>query len=83
MRISLSRYGSKLRKISRCGPTVSNETILEIKQEFFFTKVAPVQGITEIVQLSFWLALLPLMFVSTYTTIYFFVKNFYSNEYSY
>ena len=50
MRISLSRYGSKLRKIR---PTVSNETILEIKQEFFFTKVAPVQGITEIVQLSF------------------------------
>ena len=31
--------------------------------------------------MSFWLILLPWMFVSSYTTIYFFVKNFFSNVY--
>ena len=40
-------------------PTVSNETILATKQEFFFTKVALVQGITDIVILGFLLKLLP------------------------
>ena len=45
MRISLDEYGSKKRKVSTCRPTVSNETILATKQEFFFTKVAPVQSI--------------------------------------
>ena len=81
MRISLDGYGSKIRKVSRCRPTVSNETILATKQEFFFTKVAPVQSITDIVLLGFWLILLPWMFISSYTTIYFFVKSFFSNVY--
>ena len=79
MRISLDWYGSKIRKVSRCRPTVSNETILVIKQEFFFTKATPIQSITDIVLLGFWLILLPWMFMSSYTTIYFFVKNFFSN----
>ena len=34
-------------------PIVSNETILATKQEFFFTKVAPVQSITDIVPFGF------------------------------
>ena len=53
MRISLDGYGSKIRKVSRCRPTVSNETILGTKQEFFFTKVAPLQSITDIIILGF------------------------------
>ena len=32
VRISLDGYGSKIRKVSRCKPTVSNETILATKQ---------------------------------------------------
>ena len=48
VRISLDWYGSKIQKISRCRPTVSNETILVTKQEFFFTNVAPVESITDI-----------------------------------
>ena len=39
--ISLDGHGSKIRKVNRCRPTVSNGTILVTKQEFFFTKVAP------------------------------------------
>ena len=81
MRISLDGYGSKIRKVSRCRPTVSNETILATKQEFFFTKVVPVQSITDIIQLGFSLILLPGMFISHYTIIYFFVNNFFSNAY--
>ena len=46
--ISLNGYGSKIRKVGTCRPTVSNEAILATRQEFFFTKVAPVQSITEI-----------------------------------
>ena len=76
VRIYLDGYDSKIQKVSRCRPTVSNETILETKQEFFFTKVAPVQSITDIVLLGFWLILLPWMFILSYTTIYFFVRNF-------
>ena len=38
---------------------VSNETIPATKQEFFFTKLAPVQNITDIVLLGFPLILLP------------------------
>ena len=54
MRISLYGYGSKIRKVSRCRPTISNEAILATKQEFFFfAKVAPVQRITDIVLLGF------------------------------
>ena len=56
---------------------MSNETILATKQEFFFTKVAPIQSITDIVLLGFSLILLSGMFISYYTTIYFFVNNFY------
>ena len=56
---------------------VSNWTILATKQEFFFTKVASVEDVTVIVLLGFWLILLPWMFISSYTTIYFFVKNFF------
>ena len=87
MGISLNRYGFKIRKVSRWRPKVSNETILETKQEFFFTIVAPVQSITDIVLLGFWLLLFPWMFISSYITIYFFVKNFlfqclYFNEYN-
>ena len=50
------KYG---KHVSRCRPTVWNETILATKQEFFFTKVAPVQSITDIVLLGFWLILPP------------------------
>ena len=39
----------EIRQVSRYRSTVSNETILATKQELFFTKVAPVQGITDIV----------------------------------
>ena len=44
VRISLDGYGCKIRKVSRCRPKVSNETILATKQEFFFKKVSPVQS---------------------------------------
>ena len=57
-----------------------NETILATKQEFFFTNVALVKSITDIVLLGFWLILLPWMFISSYITIYFFVKNAFSFE---
>ena len=78
--ISLDRHGSKIRKVSRCGPAVSNGTIPATGQEFFFAKVAPVQSITDIVLLDFWLMLLPWIIFSSYTIIYFFVKNFFSSE---
>ena len=55
---------------------------LATKQELLFTKVAPVQNITAIALLDFSLILLPGMFVSYYTIIYFFVNNFlYFTEY--
>ena len=53
VRISLDGYDSKIWKVTRCRPTLSNETILVTKQEFFFTKVAPMQSITDIVLLCF------------------------------
>ena len=68
------KYGSKLRKVSRCRPAVSNETILATRHEFFFSfswhcVIA-------------WLMLLSWMFISSYTTIYFSVKKFiFSNGY--
>ena len=34
--ISLDGYGSKIRKVSRCRPAVSNETILATRQEIFY-----------------------------------------------
>ena len=51
--ISLDGCGSKIRKVSRCRPAVSNVTILATRQEFFFTKVAPVQCIADIALLNF------------------------------
>ena len=79
VRISLDGYGSKIRNASRCRPTVSNETILATKQDFFFTKVSSVQSITDILLLGFWLTLLPWLFILSYTIIYFFINNFFSN----
>ena len=40
------------------------------------SNVAPVQSITDIVLLNLWLMLLFWMFISSYTTIYFFVRKF-------
>ena len=37
-------------------------------QEFFFTKIAPVESITDVVLLDFLLMLLSGMFISSYTT---------------
>ena len=69
-------------KLSRCRTAASNDTILATRQEFFFTKVAPVQSITDIILFDFWLMLLSWMFISSYTAIYFFVKKFiFSNAY--
>ena len=80
--ISLDEYGSKTRKVSRCTPVVSNETILVTRQEFYFTKVAPAQSMTGIVLLDFWLMLISWIFTSSYNIIYFFVKKFiFSNVY--
>ena len=72
--ISLVGYGCKIRNVSRCWLTLSNRTILATKQELFFTKLAPVQSITDTEGLDFLLILLPFN-----TTIYFFVKNFFPN----
>ena len=46
-------FGSEIQKVSRIRPTVSNETILAITQEFFVAKVAPVQNISDIVLFGF------------------------------
>ena len=52
--ISLDAYGCRIGKVDdKCKSTVSNETILATKQEFFFTKVAPLQSITDIELLGF------------------------------
>ena len=37
----MDNNGSEIRKVSRCTPTVKNETILATTQEFFFTKAGP------------------------------------------
>ena len=42
---------SKIRKVSRCKTAVSNETIVATIQGLFFTKVAPLQSITDSVLL--------------------------------
>ena len=75
--IRVKRKNSQFKNIKFHNFTVSNETILATKQEIFFTKVAPVQSITESVILGFLLILLPGMFISYYTMIYFFEKNFF------
>ena len=64
-------------KKRKCRPAVWNETILATRQEFFFTKVAPVQSITDIALLDFWLMLPYWTFISSYTTIYFFANLFF------
>ena len=53
VKTSLEVYDSKITKVSRCRPTVSNATILATKQEFFSTNVAPVKSITDIVLVGF------------------------------
>ena len=56
--------------------------LLATRQELFFSKVYPVQSITDIVLFDFWLMLLSSMFISSYTTIYFSLKKFiFSNVY--
>ena len=77
----VKRRNSEFKNIEFHDFTVSNETILATKQGFFFTKVAPVQSITDIALLGFWLILLPGMFISYSTITYFFVKNVFSNVY--
>ena len=66
------RLCSKIRKVRRCRPVASNETILAIRQELFFT---PVKSIPDIVLLGFWLMLLSWMFISSCTTIYFLQRS--------
>ena len=39
--ISLDQTGSKLRKVSRCRPAVSNESIPATRQEFSSQKLLP------------------------------------------
>ena len=73
--LSLDEKDSKIWKVSRCRTAVSNETIPAARNKFFFTKVAPVQTITDIELLNFWLMLLYWMFILSYATIYFFVKK--------
>ena len=59
---------------------VLNEKLLATKQKFSFKRVAPIQSITDIVLLGFWLMLLSWMFISYYSNIYFYVKEFISSN---
>ena len=43
------KCGPKILTVSRCRPALSTETVLATRQELFFTKVASVQSITNIV----------------------------------
>ena len=74
--MSLVGYGSKIWKARRCRLTVSNETILETKQELFFTKVAPLQSIIDIA-LSILVNTAPLNVYFILNTIYFIVNIFF------
>ena len=47
----LDGNGSKIWKVSRYRPAVSNETIVATSQGLFFTKVAPLQSITDTILL--------------------------------
>ena len=67
----VKRKNSDFKTIEFHDFAVSNETVLATKQELFFTKVAPVQSITDILLLGFSLILLLGMFISYYTIIYF------------
>ena len=49
----VKRKDSEFKNIEFRNFTVLNKTILEAKQELFFTKVGSVQSITDIVLLSF------------------------------
>ena len=77
MNIRVKRKNSEFKNIELHDFTVPNKTIVATKEEFFFTKVAPVKSITDIALLGFSLILLPGMFISYYTIICFFVKNFF------
>ena len=79
----VKRKNSQFKNIEFHDFTVSNETILATKQEFFFTKVAPGQSITDIVLFGLSLILLPGMFISYYTIIYFFVNKFFFRMFSF
>ena len=79
--ISFDGHRSKIWKVSRRRPVASNETILAIKQVFFFTKVAPIQSITDIVLLDFWSMVVSWMFI--YPTLPFIFRKeiYFSNVY--
>ena len=75
--IRVKRKHSEFKNFVFHDSTVLNETIPATKHEIFFTKVAGVQSLIDIVLLGFLLILLPGMFISYYTIIYFFVNNFF------
>ena len=72
-------------KVSRCRPTVSNGTILATTQEFFFTKVAPAQSITDILLLAFFINNASLYFIQHSRLFFrkelFFFECLYFSEY--
>ena len=77
-------YSSKMEKVSKYKPAVSNETILATRHEIFFTIVTPVQSTNDVVLLGFWLTLFSWIFIASYTPIYFFVhKLIFLNVYKY
>ena len=57
--------------------TFSINCILATRRGFFFTKVAPVQSITDIALLDFWLTPLFCMFIASYTAINLFREEIY------
>ena len=80
--IRVKRKNSEFKIIEFHGFTVSNETILATKLEFFFTKVSPVQSITDIALLGLSLTLLPGMFISEFlfhTTLLFIFSYVYNS----
>ena len=68
-------YGSKIRKVSRYRSTVS-VTFLATKQEFSFTKVSPIQSVTEIVLLGFLINTTPLNVYFILNYHLFFIKSY-------
>ena len=72
--ISLGEYGSKIRKVNRCRPRISNGTILATKQALFLSKLVPIQSITDIALLVFSISTAPLYFILHYHL--FFRKEF-------
>ena len=76
MTTSLCEYVSNILKVDRCRLLVWNETILATRYELLFMKVASAQRITDTVLLIFWLMLPSSRVLSSYITIYFFVKKF-------